>query len=183
MAVCREPIRTRSMTRFQQGELIRDVLSVPGIMTNIADQFESNDYTLLSLYFCLNNERVRFELEPYVSYFKNEFDKREQKHHIRCMQHSIKKHLSECTNASTRTYRAMKIIELYEYLISMIHFLPLLGKGLANTMQTKLTELKSQYTKPWFINQLEQIEHQLQDYFHWYRIVRDDPSVPWYLFD
>lgn len=182
---------TRSMTRSRQEVLIKDVLCTPGVMTHIAEQFAFDDQTLPSLYVLFNDDRVQFELEPYMTHFKNAYEMRimfVRDAIVYDIRDKIKRFLEDFSSINDsnikRQYRthtkATKIIELFEYLCTRLEYLPWLGKAFANTFQRKILEFKESYKKTWFINDINKIECKMVSYFEWYERVKYDDTVPFY---
>lgn len=178
---------TRSMTRYRQGVLIKDILCTPGVMTHIAEQFASDDPTLPSLYLLFMDDRVQFELDPYMTHFKKAYEMRITDDIVSEIRANIKRYMQEFSTINDDIKRrdrkhakATKIIELFEYLCTRLDYLPWLGKAIANTFQCKILEFKESYRKTWFINDINKIESKMASYFEWYERVKYDDTVPLY---
>jgi cellulose biosynthesis protein BcsQ len=188
------PIQTRSITRqlfakdTSMAPLKIDVLTTPGIASQIAKHFDEKDDTLVSLFLTVNDERFRQELLPYCKTFQNNWNdmllkmeeerrmmllKMEEERRTEARKKSLLRTIKEYIQVVERCegYDYVKIgcIGMYEFICDNMEDIPLLGKKFGTSVGNNLYELiqNMEEDDDEFYSIMSYYEEKLWNYLEW----------------
>ena len=192
---------TRSMTRkaFEldtlKAPMKREVLTTPGISSNIAKYLDKDDEGIVSLFLLVNDERLRSEMLPYCEHFKAAWDRtveREERLRIQIQENfkrlalereqdarnqqkrtALIKELSRLikTKEACEEYEAFKsaTCAVYEYLLENITDIRLLGVRFARSVESGFYKMFDEVEDDdeEFYLQLLDFKDRFEEYFVW----------------
>ena len=197
------PVTTRSVTNrlFMEDTLKApfkiDVLTTPGIASNIAKHLDNNDEDLKSMFLIINNNQYRHELMMYCDNIKKKYhdhllelerkkqellEQEKEREIERAKMKEIMDNIGQYLKISTLTegdeYRKLSIFAIYEYLCDVQDDLPLLGAQFASAVYKNFNQIVAELEEDIeATNKLYDYEHRLQDYLEFgFNVYYDDPE-------
>lgn len=184
------PAVTRSMTKILFSEDTTkapfkiDVLTTPGIASNIAKHLGNNHGDLKSMFLLINNNRYRHELMPYCDNIKQQYYEHllevERKQKIvfmrrqqRELESKKKKEMIDTIESYLQIhhltegdeYTKLSIFASYEYLYEIRDHLHLLGSKFASTVYQNFYQIVNDLENDVeSTNKLFELEYKLEDY-------------------
>lgn len=192
---------TRSMTHkaFEldtlKAPMKREVLTTPGISSNIAKYLDKDDEGMLSLFLLVNDEGLRSEMLPHCEHFKAEWDRtveREERLRIQ-IQENFKRLMSEReqemrnqqkrttlvkelkhlikTKDSCEEYESFKLATcaIYEYLLNNLSDIRLLGERFARSVESgfyKMFDEIEDDDEEFYLKMMD-FKDRFEEYFVW----------------
>lgn len=192
---------TRSMTRKAleldtlKAPVKREVLTTPGISSNIAKYLAKDDEGIVSLFLLFNDQRLRSEMLPYCEHFKAEWDRsveREERLRIQIQENFKRLALEREQDARNQQKRTALIGELskliktkdaceeyesfksaacavYEYLLDNLAEIRLLGERFARSVESgfyKMFDEVEEDDEEFYLKMLD-FKDRFQEYFVW----------------
>lgn len=184
------PVTTRSVTNrlFMEDTLKApfkiDVLTTPGIASNIAKHLDNDDEDLKSMFLLINNNNFRHELMMYCGDIKQKYHDRllelerenqelleheKQREIERVKMKEIMDNIGQYLKINTLTegeeYRKLSIFAMYEYFCDVQNDLHLLGAQFASAIYKNFNQIVAELEHDVEgTNKLYEFEHRLQDY-------------------
>jgi hypothetical protein len=192
---------TRSMTRNTleldtlKAPMKREVLTTPGISSNIAKYLDKDDEGIVSLFLLLNDQRLRSEMLPYCEHFKAKWDRnveREERLRIQIQENFKRLALEreqEVRNQQKRTALIRELSKLiktkdaceeyesfksatcavYEYLLDNLADIRLLGERFARSVESGFYRMFDEVEDDdeEFYLQMLNFKDRFQEYFVW----------------
>lgn len=195
------PVQTRSITRAlfakdtSMAPLKMDVLTTPGIASQIAKHLHETDDTLVSLFLTVNDDRFREELLPYCSTFQNDWKdmlarkerlrlrceqeerrrllKMEEERQMEAMKKSLLRTINEYIQIVERCegyeYTKIGCIGMYEFISDHVDDIQLLGKKFGKSVGNNLYGIieNMEEDDEEFFSIMSYYEDKLWDYLEW----------------
>ena len=162
---------TRAMKR---GIFVQNVLTTPGIVTQIAKQLlllndeqenrADGKIGIISLYFIMNNEQLRYELDPFMKWIRNKViqQKMIKKSHI---------YIIDVSLANNSIKKSKLVLQLFNYLCGCGDDIYLLGKTLAYLIGIQLDIIINQAYEnsklSHIVPKLKEYKKQLYHFISW----------------
>tara|TARA_Y100000389_G_scaffold142693_1_gene140747 strand:- start:153 stop:683 length:531 start_codon:yes stop_codon:yes gene_type:complete len=162
---------TRAMKRVA---FVQNTLTTPGIVTQIAKQLlllndeqenrADGKIGIISLYFIMNNEQLRFELDPFMDVIRNTVIKNQmiQKSHI---------YIIDVSLANNSIKKSKLVLQLFKYLCGCGDDLYLLGKTCAYLIGIQLDIIIDQAYEnsklSHIVPKLKEYKKQLHPFLSW----------------